>query len=185
MVGVLGWGGEDDFRTVETWALSQPWEPLPPCWTLGPAALGAATAMLNSGPCSAPFSRNLSRVGLRLPPGTNFVAKCFKLHCIPKANCYVFYKEPPPHFLVAGMKKGKARGLRSEWPLPWTEAAHGAPRNLHVQAHPSIRIPLIPWIFSSSMQLCISIGNCCYPTCLHPINQHHPLRSLLLISRCL
>ena len=99
---------------------------------------------LSSGPCSAPFSRNLSRVGLRLPPGTNFVAKCFKIHCIPKANCYVFYKEPPPHFLVAGMKKGKARGLRSEWPLPWTEAAHGAPRNLHVQAHPSIRIPLIP-----------------------------------------
>ena len=162
------------------------WGWFPPWGNLGPiTALGAPSAILNSGPCSAPFSRNLSRAGLCLPPGTNFVAKCFKINCIPKANCYVFYKEPPPHFPVARMKKGKAGGLRSEGLLPWTEAAHQAPRNLHVQAHPSIGAPLIPWIFSSSMQLCISIGNCCYPTWLHPVNQHHPLWSLLLISWCL
>lgn len=169
----MGWGGEDDFCPRETWAPSQPWEPLLPSWTL-------------SGPCTAPFSRNLSHEGLLLPPGTNFVAKCFKINCTLKADCYVFYKEPPPRFLVAGMEKGKVGGgLRSERLLPWTEAAHWAPCNLHVQAHPSISAPLIPWIFSSSMQLCISIDNCCYPTCLYPVSQHHPLRSLLLISRCL
>lgn len=150
-----------------------------------PGLCHSPSAILNSGPCTAPFSCNLSHEGLLLPPGTNFVAKHFKLNCILKANCYVFYKEPPPHFLVAEMEKGKAGGLRSGRLLPWTEAAHWAPCNLHVQAHPSISAPLIPWIFSSSMQLCISIDNCCYPTCLYPVSQHHPPRSLLLISRCL